>query len=263
MLEIQNLIVQLNGKLVIDDVSLQIEAGEVLALVGPNGAGKTTLIRAVSGVVRPESGSLTYAGMDILASDQSLRARLMAVVPQAVSLPGSFSVYQTVLLGRTPYMGWLGNPGSGDRASVVDAMEKTSLSELASRYVGELSGGERQRVLLARALAQDTKILLLDEPTSHLDLQHQSAFLNLVCKLAKEKRLAVILVLHDLNLAGVYADKVAVMVEGKIRAAGDVSSVLTSKLLSEVYSMPVHVISHPEYGTPLILPDGRQFRGDS
>jgi iron complex transport system ATP-binding protein len=184
------------------------------------------------------------------------RARLMAVVPQARELPGAFTVYQTVLLGRTPYLGWLGNAGQSDHAAVRRALEQTQATELAERHVGELSGGEQQRVLLARSLAQDAPVMLLDEPTTHLDLQHQSNLLNLVRTLAQEKDLTVLMVLHDLNLASLYADQVALMVAGRVHAFGLPGEVLTSENLTAVYRVPVSVIPHPEYGKPLILPDG-------
>jgi iron complex transport system ATP-binding protein len=185
------------------------------------------------------------------------RARWLAVVPQARSLPAAFTVYDTVLLGRTPYLGWLGQASAADHTKTRLAIERTQTGELAQRRVGELSGGEQQRVLLARALAQETPVLLLDEPTTHLDLRHQSSLLNLVRELAAQQDLAVLMVLHDLNLASIYADRVALLVNGRLEALGSPHSVLTERNLAEVYRVPVHVIPHPEYGNPLILPDGR------
>ena len=172
-------------------------------------------------------------------------------------MPAAFTVYQSVLMGRTPYLGWLGQTGSQDHRMARRSLEQTLTLELAERRVGELSGGEQQRVLLARALAQDTPVLLLDEPTTHLDLQHQSSLLNLLRKLADEKQLAVLMVLHDLNLASLYADRVALLVSGRVRASGTPQEVLTEQDLSSVYNVPVHVVPHPDYGSPLILPDGR------
>jgi iron complex transport system ATP-binding protein len=256
MLTIQSLSVAYHDHLVLEDLSLSIQRGEILAVVGPNGVGKSTLVRALSGVIPPKHGRIILDGKDLSRLSPMQRARLMAVVPQARELPGAFTVYQTVLLGRTPYLSWLGIAGNGDHAIVRQALEHTHTLELADRRVGELSGGEQQRVLLGRALAQDAHVLLLDEPTTHLDLQHQSNLLNLVRKQVRGRSLTVLMVLHDLNLASLYADRVALMVAGQIYACGLPDEVLTSQNLSAVYHVPVNVIPHPEHGTPLILPDG-------
>ncbi len=257
MLEIRSLSLAYADRVVLNDVSLTIRAGEILALVGPNGAGKSTLIRGVSGVHPPRRGSVVVAGHDLTRMSEILRARYLAVVPQARQLPAAYTVYETVLLGRTPYLSWLGRAGKQDHAITRLALERTDLLDLAERRIGELSGGEQQRVLLARALAQDTPILLLDEPTTHLDLQHQANFLNLVRRLTLEKQLSVLMVLHDLNLAGLYADRVALLAGGSVHAIGSPSEVLTAHNLTAVYHVPVNVIPHPDYGTPLVLPDGR------
>ena len=256
MLEIQSLTVAYQDQPVLEELDLTVRKGEVLAVVGPNGAGKSTLIRALSGVLSPRHGHVTLDGSDLDTLSVTSRARLLAVVPQARQLPGAFTVYQTVLLGRTPYLGWLGTAGRADHAVVKYAMHQTDTLALSDRRVGELSGGEQQRVLLARALAQDAPVLLLDEPTTHLDLQHQSHLLNLVRGLAQQRGLTVLMVVHDLNLASLYADRVALMAEGRIFACGIPEDVLTSENLTNIYHVPVNVISHPEYGKPLILPDG-------
>ena len=256
MLEINGLSVAYHDAEVLRQVSLSVRSGEVLALVGPNGAGKSSLIRAVSGVIPITGGKIHVNGVDLTRLGALPRARYLAVVPQARELPGAFTVHQTVLLGRTPYLGWLGVASQNDHAIVRLAMERTQVSPLAERRVSDLSGGEQQRVLLARALAQDAPILLLDEPTTHLDLQHQSNLLNLVRQLCQEKDLTVLMVLHDLNLAGLYADRAALLSAGRILATGSPAAVLTAENLSSVYNVPVNVIPHPEYGTPLVLPDG-------
>jgi len=256
MLHIQSLSAAYGDHLILDHLDLEIPRGQILAVVGPNGAGKSTLVRTLSGVHPPLHGKVTLDGLDLIHLPPMQRARLVAVVPQARELPNAFTVYQTVLLGRTPYLGWLGAAGRVDHAVVRQALDMTSLLELSDRPVGQLSGGEQQRVLLARALAQDSPVLLLDEPTTHLDLQHQSNLLNLVRSLAREKNLTVLMVLHDLNLASLYADQVALMTSGKIFASGSPAAVLTMQNLTQVYHVPVKVIPHPEYGKPLILPDG-------
>jgi ABC-type cobalamin/Fe3+-siderophores transport system ATPase subunit len=257
MLEVITLSANYGDTPILKDVNLQAAPGEILAVIGPNGAGKTTLIRAISGTHPVQAGKIFINGQDLLLLSPQNKARLMAVVPQAHHLPEDFSVRETVLLGRTPYLNWLGSAGEKDHAIVQSALELTQLTQLANRRVGELSGGEQQLVLLARALAQDAPILLLDEPTTYLDLQHQSMLLNLVRKMAVEKRLAVLMVLHDLNLAGMFADRVVLLVRGTVYAAGLPGEVITAENLAEIYHIPISVIAHPEYGTPLVLPDGR------
>jgi iron complex transport system ATP-binding protein len=260
MLEIQSLSVSYETKVVLQDINLNVYKGEVVALIGPNGAGKTSLIRAASGVLRPRAGQVNVLGQDITHMPPHLRATRLAVVPQARQLPANFTVHETVLLGRTPYLGWLGKPTRQDQMRVSWALERTDCLDLSNRLIGELSGGEQQRVLLARALAQNTPILLLDEPTAHLDLRHQSGLLNLVQELAREQHLAVLMALHDLNLVALYSDRVALLVDGRLRTSGLPDEVLTPAHLTESYRVPLSVTVHPEYGTPLILPDGRNPR---
>lgn len=256
MLRLSNVSVSYGQRRVLDGVSLEVESGQVVALVGPNGAGKSTLIRAVSGVVPMQSGEARVNGEALHTLSTMERARFVAVVPQAHSLPAAFTVEEVVLMGRTAHLGWLGRAGDSDRQLVRHALDQTQLLALSERYVGELSGGEQQRVLLARALAQDTPVMLLDEPTTHLDLQHRENLIRLVRDLALEKNLAILMVLHDLNLAGLYAQRVALLVGGRLEATGSAAEVLTEARLSQVYHMRVRVIPHPEHGTPLVLPDG-------
>jgi len=256
MLQIQSLSVGYGLKLVLHEIDLHIQSGEIVALIGPNGAGKTTLIRAVSGVIRSKAGAMRAGGDELAGMTASQRARKLAVVPQARNLPEPYTVWQTVLLGRTPYLGWLGQTSSRDRERVRWALERTETLELAERRIGELSGGEQQRVLLARALAQETPILLLDEPTAHLDLHHQTTLLDLVYSLTRENHLTVLMALHDLNLAALYADRVALLVDGRLQAVGTPAEVLTAERLSPAYRLPLHVITHPDFGVPLVLPDG-------
>ncbi len=188
-LQVQGLSVRYDRQVIVNDVSFTIAPGEVLALIGPNGAGKTTLIKALSGVVPAFSGQVRAMDQDLL-----------------------FTVWQTALLGRTPYLGWLGKPAAQDLERVHWALDQSGLALLSHRRVGELSGGEQQRVLVARALAQHTPILLLDEPTAHLDLRYQTELLSLVRRLAAENHLTVLMALHDLNQVGLYADRVALLV---------------------------------------------------
>jgi iron complex transport system ATP-binding protein len=253
MLKIENLSVSYGMRRVLSDVSLTVENGEVLALIGPNGAGKSTLVRAVSGVVPAQAGAVRKNGTNLLSASAIERARIISVVPQVASLPPAFTVWETVLLGRTPYLNFLGQVSNEDEAIVRRSLERVDAFDLLERRVGELSGGEQQRVLLARALAQSTPILLLDEPTSHLDLHHQVDLLELVRRLAHKDGLAVLIAVHDLNLAARYADRIALLVRGEIKAIGTPQQVLRPDLISEAYHLPVQVVPHPFDGSPLVL----------
>lgn len=255
ILEVKALSVAYGAHQVICDVSLAVKQGEILAVIGPNGAGKTTLIRALSGVIMPQSGEILADGKEITGLSIQERARILAVVPQARNLPGEFSVYQAVLMGRTPHLDWFGNISEEDHRLSKLAIQRCQLEALIDRPVGELSGGEQQRVLVARALAQDTPILLLDEPTTHLDIRYQSNLLNLVRELAHRQHLTVLMVLHDLNQAGLFADRVALLEEGRVFMTGEPQQVLTVENLEKVYQINVSVIVHPDYGTPLVIPD--------
>ncbi len=254
MLKIEGLTVSYGPRRVLDGVSLEVKSGEVLALIGPNGAGKSTLVRAVSGVVPAGGGRVRTNGDDLLSLPPMRRARFLAVVPQAVSLPPAYTVWETVLMGRTPYLNFLGQVSSRDEDIARQALQKVDALDLAERRVGELSGGEQQRALLARALAQATPILLLDEPTAHLDLQHQVGLMETVRALARREHLAVLVALHDLNLAARYADRMALLVAGQLKAVGTPRQVLTPELIFDAYHLSVNVIAHPFAEGPLVLP---------
>jgi iron complex transport system ATP-binding protein len=254
MLKIQNLSASYNSRQILHDISLDIQSGEVLALIGPNGAGKSTLIRAVSGVI-PYTGKVSANGDDFASLSPIQRAKYIATVPQAVSMPPAYTVWETVLLGRTPYLGFLGQVSEKDEEIARQSLERVSALPFAGRRVGELSGGEQQRVLLARALCQSTPILLLDEPTAHLDLQYQVGLLELVSELAHKDNLAVLVALHDLNLAAHYADRIVLMVAGNIKAMGTPQEVLQPELIADAYCLPVQVVKHPFLDVPLVLPE--------
>ena len=257
MLKIQNLSVSYGVRRILHEISFDVQSGEVLALIGPNGAGKSTLIRAVSGVI-PYAGHVHTNGDNFASLSNLQRAKYIATVPQAVSLPPAYTVWETVLLGRTPYLGFLGQPSMADEEIARRSLERVSALPFAERRVGELSGGEQQRVLLARALCQSTPILLLDEPTAHLDLQYQVSLLELVSELAHKDHLAVLVALHDLNLAAHYADRIALMVAGKIKAIGNARDVLQPELIQEAYCLPVKVVQHPFLDLPLVLPENKK-----
>ncbi len=257
MLSIQEVAVRYEARTVLRHVSLDVQAGEVLALIGPNGVGKSTLIRTCSGTLKPIQGRVTIGGQDVHRLRVEDRAKLIAVVPQAVRLPESFSVSETVLMGRTPYLGWLGRESEPDRMAVQAALDRTATRKLAERPIGELSGGEQQRVLIARALAQSARTLLLDEPTAQLDLKHQAGVLSLVRDLAHAENYAVLIALHDLNLAAQYADRVALLSNGTVAAIGTPEEVLTEENLSPAYGLRITVYEHPAHGAPLIHAENR------
>jgi iron complex transport system ATP-binding protein len=256
MLNIHSITVNYGETEILKNLSLKIQAGEVVSLIGPNGAGKTTLMRAISGVLPLQSGSVEIDNDDLTTMSISDRARLLAVVPQARRLPPEYSVRQAVLMGRTPYLGWLGNLSKHDYDRANWALERTQISEFAERRVDKLSGGEQQLVLVARALAQDSPVVLLDEPTAHLDLRHQATILDLVHDLARERGLAVLMSLHDLNLVSLFSDNIALLGEGRILAFGSPNEVLSPKYLSDVYQVPLDILPHPYRDVPLVLLNG-------
>jgi len=239
---------------IINDVSLSVDAGQIQALIGPNGAGKTTIIRAISGVLPYVAGDIFVQGDCMAALTPIERARRIAVVPQARQLGGAYTVRQAVMMGRTAYMGWLGRECRRDEDAVEAALAQTQLTDFADRQIARLSGGEQQRVLLARALAQETPVLLLDEPTNHLDLRHQTDLLRLIRRLVKEKGLAVLFAMHDLNLVSAIADQVALLVDGHIDVFGPPAHVLTAKTISAAYGVRVSVVQHPDNGSRVIFP---------
>ena len=258
MLSVRSISVNYGAREILHEVSLNVEAGEVVSLIGPNGAGKTTMIRAISGVLPLQTGSVQVVGDDLSALSITQRARLLAVVPQARKLPPAYSVQHAVLMGRTPYLGWIGNPSKNDYDKTAWALDRTNITGLAERLVEELSGGEQQLVLVARALAQDAPVILLDEPTAHLDLRHQATILDLIRSLARERGLAVLMSLHDLNLVSLYSDRIALLGEGRIHAFGTSKEVINPQILSDVYQVPLSVIPHPFKDIPLVLLDGHE-----
>lgn len=241
--------IELGGRAVVQDVDLEVPTGQLLALVGPNGAGKSTLLAALSGERQPSSGRVLVGDRPVheFASLELARVRSMLTQDNAVSFP--FLVSEVVEMGRSP---WARTPErESDAAAIDQATTRTDIAHLMERRFTELSGGEKARVSLARVLAQDTPIVLLDEPTAALDLRHQEDVLRIARGLAEEGR-TVVVVLHDLSLAGAYADRVALMEDGRIRALGTPVEVLTEQLVEEVYAVDVEVLVRD--GRPLIIP---------
>jgi iron complex transport system ATP-binding protein len=254
MLEVRDLTVAYGELVALRQVSLSLAAGELLGVVGSNGSGKSTLIRAITRLVRPLGGDICLDGKELDRLSQREMARWAAVVPQNPHLPDAFTVLEVALMGRTPHLGLLQSEGRADLAAVRRALEQTDTWHLASRRMGELSGGERQRVVVARALAQETPLLLLDEPTAHLDMGHQAAVLHLVRQLCRREGKGVLAAIHDLSLAGQYCDRLVMLNEGRIVGEGEPQEVLSPELLASVYGTRVSVFSHPLTGRPVVTP---------
>lgn len=238
---------------VLHDIDLAIERGEMVALLGPNGSGKTTLIKLLSGVLRPTEGEIHLDGSSLRRLKRREVAQMVAVVPQQFHMPFAFTLREVVLLGRTPFLKAFSNEGEGDYKAVQRSMELIGVTELGQRFFNELSGGERQKGILAMALAQEPKLLLLDEPTAHLDINHQVEILDLVKDLNREQGITVIGAMHDLNLAALYFDRLILLKEGRILADGPPSDVLTEGTIKEVFSASVQVMRHPSMKAPHIV----------
>jgi len=230
----------------------QVKPGEWLCLIGPNGAGKSSALRAVAGLV-PYRGIITVDGSSLDMRSPRRRAALVAYVPQSPLMPDDMTGSDYVLLGRNPYVSYFGTETKHDRALVADVLERLDLHEFARRRVGTLSGGEKQRLVIARAVAQEAPILLLDEPTSALDIGHQQQALELVDRLRHEHGLTVVSAMHDLTLAGLYADRLALLHQGHVVATGTAAQVLRPETLSEFYGVSVSVHHEPD-GTVVVVP---------
>ena len=230
----------------------QVRPGEWLCLIGPNGAGKSSILRAVAGLA-PSTGEILVDGSSLRHRSARRRAELVAYVPQAPVLPIDMTGAEYVLLGRNPYISYFGHESAQDRALVGELLQRLDLDEFADRMLGTLSGGEQQRLVIARALAQEAPILLLDEPTSALDIGHQQQALELVDRLRREHGLTVVSAMHDLTLAGLYADRLALLHQGHVVASGTAAQVLRPETLSEFYGVSVAVHHEPD-GTVVVVP---------
>jgi iron complex transport system ATP-binding protein len=243
--------VRLDGVVIVDGVDLEVAAGEWVTIIGPNGAGKSTALRAIGGLL-PFEGFVELNGVPVDRLHRRERAKTVATVAQSPIVPPAMRVFDYALLGRTPYVSPLGRESASDLAVVDEVLAALDLERFAGRRLDTLSGGERQRVFLARALAQGAKILLLDEPTSALDIGHQQEVLELIDSLRDARGLTVLATMHDLSIAGEYADRMVLLAAGRVVAAGRPGEVLTEELLAEHYRVRVRVIAG-EHG-PLVVP---------
>jgi iron complex transport system ATP-binding protein len=242
---------------VVESMDLLVPPGQITVIVGANACGKSTLLRAMSRLLAPREGRVLLDGNDLHRLPTKETARTLGLLPQSPIAPEGIVVADLVARGRHPYQRMLSRWTADDDAAVAEALQVTETTELADRPVDELSGGQRQRVWIAMALAQQTDILLLDEPTTFLDVSHQVDVLDLLTDLNRQRGITIVMVLHDLNLAARYADHIIAMARGRLYAAGQVSEVLTTETVREVFAISSQVISDPVSGKPLVLPIGR------
>ena len=239
---------------VLNGLSLTVEQGEIAGIIGPNGSGKTTILKLLSKVLRQEAGSVRLMGQDVVSMKHKEIAKIMAVVPQGTSIAFPFTVREIVLMGRSPHLGLLQMERGSDLKIADNAMALTDTLEFADRSIDELSGGERQRVIVARALAQEPKIMLLDEPTSYLDINHQIEIFDLIKRLNSERDLTFVIVSHDLNMAAEYCDRLILLKNGRVYKDGSPREVITEADIREVYEANVVVSDNAVTGAPHITP---------
>jgi iron complex transport system ATP-binding protein len=253
-LQVRKLGVGYGDDLVLDGIDEPLPPGEVTAIIGPNGCGKSTLLRAMARLLKPTCGAVLLDGCDIQQRPTRQLAKELGLLPQAPTVPEGLTVADLVARGRFPHRGWVGRWTAEDDAHVERALAQTGTAELAHRLVDELSGGQRQRAWIALTLAQDTSTLLLDEPTTYLDLAHQVEVLDLVARLNREEGRTVVMVLHDLNDAGRYADHIIALRDGAVAASGPPAEVLREEVVEAVFGLPCRVLEDPETGTPMVVP---------
>ncbi|WP_027937733.1 ABC transporter ATP-binding protein [Anaeroarcus burkinensis] len=253
MLEAEKLVFSASGRNIIEDLSLQVPAGDVLAIIGPNGAGKSTLLKMLTGQLTPSAGAVRLQGEAVNSLAPSAMAKVLAYVPQGPQAPPDILVRELVSYGRHPHRAWYMGSRAEDEEAVERALERTGLLDLAKRPVGLLSGGERQRAWLALALAQQPQVLLLDEPTTFLDVCHQFELLDLLQRLNEEDNLTVVLVLHEINHALRYAKRVAVVKDGRLAALGPPWDVVTPELLRQVFRVQGEVVADSDGRAALLM----------
>lgn len=256
-LQIEGVTLGYGDRIVVDSFDLDVPPGQITAIVGANACGKSTLLRAMSRLLAPRQGRVVLDGKDLHRLPTKQVARVLGLLPQAPIAPEGIVVADLVARGRNPHQGVLSRWNADDDAAVTEALQMTDTLELADRPVDELSGGQRQRVWIAMALAQHTDILLLDEPTTFLDVSHQVDVLDLLTDLNRQRGTTIVMVLHDLNLAARYADHLIAVRAGRLHAAGEPGAVLTADVVQAVFGMESQVIPDPVSGKPMVLPIGR------
>ena len=256
-LQVEGVTLAYGDRVVVDSLDLVVPPGRITAIVGANACGKSTLLRAMSRLLAPKAGRVVLDGKDLHQLPTKQVARTLGLLPQSPIAPEGIVVADLVSRGRNPHQGVLSRWSADDDAAVAEALRMTDTLELADRSVDELSGGQRQRTWIAMALAQHTDILLLDEPTTFLDVSHQVDVLDLLTDLNRERGTTIVMVLHDLNLAARYADHLIAVRAGRLHAAGDPVDVLTADVVRDVFGMDSQVIPDPVSGKPMVLPIGR------
>ena len=260
-LAVEGITVGYDDRVVVHDMTLDIEPGAVTAIVGANGCGKSTLLRAMARLLPARTGRVLLDGTPIDSMRSRDVATVLGLLPQAPVCPEGIAVADLVGRGRYPHQGWFRRWTTQDDVIVEQALVATNILDLADRPIDELSGGQRQRVWIAMALAQQTDVLLLDEPTTFLDVAHQVDVLDLLVDLNRDRGTTIVMVLHDLNLAARYADRLVALTDGRLYAQGDPSDVVTEQMVRDVFGMAARVVPDPVSGTPLVLPLGRHRTG--
>ncbi|GGK38295.1 ABC transporter ATP-binding protein [Nocardia camponoti] len=245
-------------RVIVDNLSVTIAPGVVTTVIGPNGCGKSTLLKSLGRLLRPRDGQVVLDGKAISSLKTKDVARVIGMLPQTPIAPEGLTVADLVARGRHPHQSWLRQWSADDEAEVAAALAQTGIADLADRTLDELSGGQRQRAWISMALAQGTDILLLDEPTTYLDLAHSLEVLDLVDQLHADYGRTVVMVLHDLNLAIRYSDQLIVMAQGRIVAQGSPTEIITAELLAEVFGLDATVLTDPVSDRPMIIPIGRR-----
>lgn len=263
ILDAHNLTLSYDSRTISEGLNASIPRGEVTVIIGPNGCGKSTLLRALSRLLTPRDGHVLLDGTDVRKLGGKEFARRLALLPQTSTAPAGITVADLVARGRFPHQRMLRQWSADDQRAVDRALEATHTTELAERAVDELSGGQRQRVWIAMLLAQDAPVMLLDEPTTYLDVSHQLDVLDLVARLNHEEGRTIVLVLHDLNQAARFADHLIVMRDGEVAANGRPAEILTEELLSDVFSLESKIVPDPVFGTPLVVPIASKSRASS
>jgi iron complex transport system ATP-binding protein len=256
-LEMLNVTLGYDHHPVIEDITFKASPGEMVGLIGPNGSGKSTIIKALSHLIRPASGKILVGGRDIARIPRRELACLIGVVPQLPLLPSAFTAFEIVLMGRNPHLGLFQSESRRDWVIAREAMEQTGTESLTNRHINELSGGEIQCLLIARVLVQETKAILLDEPTANLDIGRQVEILDLIKNLCRDSNLTVLAALHDLNLAAQYCDRLLLINQRRIYARGTPFEVITDANIKQVYGAENCVYTHPVNGLPTVLLSSR------